>query len=416
MGERAGVALETSPLAVETLFAAGRIGAALALLPVDAPGVHMEMMAEQLGDIPMLARRDLENAPPNDSYRAKEPREQDPALIVFTSGTEGAPRGVVLTRGNLSASARGTARAMHLLPGDRWLSCLPFHHIAAPSIFLRAAESGFPVVSLPAFDAGLVMDTIAQENITVVSLVPTMLARLLEMGWEGSPSLRLVLLGGGPCSPPLLNAAIDRRIPVAPTYGLTEASSQITVLLPSETRGHFGTAGRPMPGVQVRIGERPDNPAAPGTPGRVWVSGPMMAKYSLDGPLLDGGWLGTADMGRLDAAGYLTVVGRLDDVIITGGEKVIPAEVETALTEDPQVGEVAVVGIPDADWGQRVVAIIVPRDPGQPPEPETLREMLKQRLVPHKVPKKIVIVEQLPRTPMGKLNRAALRQLGGSDD
>lgn len=414
-GERVGAALEPSPLAAETLFATQRLGATLALLPLDAPGVHLEMMREQLGDIPHLTHSDIERATPAPTYRAKEPTDGDPALIVFTSGTEGAPRGVILTNGNLRASARGTARAMRLLPGDRWLSCLPFHHIAGPSIFMRAAEVGFPVVSLPTFDAGAVIDTISRENITVVSLVPTMLARMLEMGWGGSPSLRLALLGGGPCSPPLLNAAIERRIPVAPTYGLTEASSQITVLLPAEARGHFGTVGRPLAGVSVHIGEHADGPAPVGTPGRIWLNGPMIAKESLDGSLLDGGWLGTNDMGRLDAAGYLTVLGRLDDVIITGGEKVIPSEVEAEITGDPLVGEVAVMGVPDAEWGQRVVAIITPREPGKTPDIEALRAMLKRKLVPHKVPKQITVVEHLPRTQMGKLDRAALRELGERD-
>jgi len=249
----------------------------------------------------------------------------------------------------------------------------------------------------------------------VVSLVPTMLARMLEMGWEGSPSLRMALLGGGPCSPPLLNAAIERRIPVAPTYGLTEASSQITVLLPAETRGHFGTAGRPLAGVSVRVGEHADAPAPVGTPGRIWLSGPMIAHDSLDGPLLDGAWLGTNDMGRLDAGGYLTLLGRLDDVIITGGEKVIPSEVEAEITDDPLVGEVAVMGVPDAEWGQRVIAIITPREPTKTPDVEALREMLKKKLVPHKVPKQIRVVERLPRTQMGKLDRAALRELGERD-
>lgn len=414
--DRVGAALESSAFAAEMLFATMRLGATLALLPVDAPGVHLEMMAEQLGSVPTFTRRDIGSATPVAKYQPVEAADGDPALIVFTSGTEGMPRGVILTHGNLRASARASTRAMRLLPGDRWLACLPFHHIAGPSIFLRAAEAGFAVAPLPIFDPGLVIDTIANEGITAISLVPTMLARLLQTGWEGSPSLRLVLLGGGPCSPPLLNSAIDRRIPVAPTYGLTEAASQVTVLLPAETRGHFGSSGRPLPGMQVRIGERPDQPAAPGEPGHLWIEGPMVSEEALDGSLLENGWLPTRDMGRVDADGYLTVVGRLDDVIITGGEKVVPAEVEMALTSDPLVGEVAVIGVPDSEWGQRVVAILTPRESGPEPDPIALRDMLKQKLVPHKVPKQIIVVAQLPRTAMGKLDRAALRDLGSADD
>lgn len=415
-GDRVAVALETSALAGEMLFATMRLGATLALLPLDAPGVHIEMMTEQLGSVPTFTQEDIESATPAAWYQPVEADDGDPALIAFTSGTEGAPRGVVLSHGNLRASARASTRAMRLLPGDRWLACLPFHHIAGPSIFLRAAEAGFAVSPLPLFEPGLVIDTIADAGITAISLVPTMLARLLQAGWTGAPSLRLVLLGGGPCSLPLLNSAIDKRIPVAPTYGLTEASSHVTVLLPTETRGHFGSSGRPLPGIQVRIGGRPDQPAASREPGRLWIKGPTVSAEALDGPLLEDGWLPTSDMGRMDADGYVTVVGRIDDVIITGGEKVIPADVEMALTADPLVGEVAVIGVPDSEWGQRVVAILTPRENCPEPDPIALRDMLKQKLVPHKVPKRIVIVAQLPRTAMGKLDRDALRELGRADD
>lgn len=410
--DRVAVTLEPSLEAAEILFAAPRVGASLILLPADAPGIQIEMMTAQADPKVSITAADLAEVRPAKSYERTSLRDDDPRLIVFTSGTEGLPHGIVLSEGNLTASAHASTGALRLLPGDRWLACMPMHHVAGPSIFLRAAETGLAVAPLRVFDPALVMDALERTGATALSLVPTMLARLIDAGWRGNPSLRFVLLGGGPCSQPLLNAALDRGIPIASTYGLTEASSQVTLLPPSETRTHLGSAGRSLPGTGICVAEHPERPMPQGTPGPIWVKGPTVATHGLDGPLqLEAGWLATGDLGQVDSEGFLTVVGRIDDVILTGGEKVVPREIEDALASHPSVGETVVVGVPDDEWGQRAVAAVVVREGAPALDADQVRSFLNERLLRHKVPRSIVVLEDLPRTGPGKVDRRALREL-----
>lgn len=411
--DRVIVSLDSGLEAAEAIFAINRLGATVVAIPTAPPESQLEPLVSRVKPRLFLQPGSLEGLPPADTFHRRLPKDDDPVCVVFTSGSGGAPRGVVLSQGNWDSANRAAAQTLRLLPGDRWVACLPVHHVGGYSIYMRAAETGFAVVPVAQFEPEAVIEAIDKSSATAISLVPTMLSRLLEAGWTANPTLRFVLLGGGPCPESILHEALDRRIPIAPTYGLTEACSQVATLPPWDTRGRLRTAGRPLPGVRVRIADAPDRPMKRGTPGQIWVSGPTLAQGTLDGPLpTQEGWYGTGDLGMLDGEEFLTVLGRIDDLILTGGEKVVPAEVEEALTNHPAVAEACVIGIPDDEWGQRAVAAVVLLE-GTPPGtvgPSELRALLKKELMYHKVPRQIVIMDELPRTGPDKIDRAELRR------
>nr|MBO2487322.1 2-succinylbenzoate-CoA ligase [Bacillota bacterium] len=256
---------------------------------------------------------------------------------------------------------------------------------------------------------------IAREGPTLVSVVSVMLARMLEARTEPyPPTFRVALLGGGPVPQVLVERAQGLGLPVAPSYGLTEAASQVATLPPHEAAARPGSSGRPLFGVELRIvQDGQDQP--PGEPGEILVRGPnVMAGYhgqpEATARALAGGWLHTGDVGYLDEQGYLYVLDRRDDLIISGGENIYPAEVEGVLLEHPAVAEAGVVGVPDPVWGQAVVAAVRLR-PGAAFDEAALRQFCRERLAGYKVPARIVAVEALPRTPSGKLMRRRLAEL-----
>lgn len=361
------------------------------VVPIDAPPGPEAVVALHAAARAGVALEPLSPGQPPSGAGAPE----GTWTLLRTSGSTGEPRAIPLSRGNHGASAAAAEAHLSLTAEDRWLACLPFHHVGGLAIFVRSATTGFPVVPVWPFDPEAVMRAAAHHGVTAVSLVPTMLSRLLDAGWDPPDSLRLVLLGGAPCPPLLLQTALDRGVPVAPTYGMTETSSQVATLLPGDVAGHFGSAGRALPGVDLRAGED----------GRIAVRGPMV---SASAPTTDG-WLVTNDLGLVND-GYLTVLGRADEAIVTGGEKVIPRTVEEVLLEDPAVAEAAVVGVPDPEWGERVIAAVTVR-PGAAADAEALRELVRERLAPHMVPKDVVVVDALPRTGPDKLDRPGLRAL-----
>jgi O-succinylbenzoic acid--CoA ligase len=305
------------------------------------------------------------------------------ATVMHTSGTTSAPRPVPLTYGNWLANALGSSVALGLDPNERWLCPMPLVHVGGLSIVIRSAIYGTTAVLHEGFDADRVGAALADgaQRITLVSLVPTMLQRLLDAGLTEPPTLRWALLGGGPIPSGLLERAAQAGIPVAPTYGMTEACSQIA------------THGWPLPGVEVAIADDDE----------VLVRGPTVAA----GALAQDGWLHTGDLGALDAGGRLTITGRRADTIITGGENVAPAEVESVLLTHPAVADAGVFGRPSPEWGEEVVAAVVLRD-GAAVNVEELRAFCVARLALFKVPKAIDFVDELPRTESGKLMRRAL--------
>jgi O-succinylbenzoic acid--CoA ligase len=314
-----------------------------------------------------------------------QPVEEGDALVVATSGTTGEPRGVVLTHEAVAASARATSARLAVDPArDRWCCCLPLAHVGGLSVVTRALLTGTPLEVLPAFDAATVLASARERGTTLVSLVPTTLRRL---GEEGADAFRLVVLGGS--APP---AELPGN--VVTTYGMTETGSGVVY------------DGIPLDGVEVRItrGE------GPSSTGEIELRGPMLLRGYRDGtsPLGADGWLRTGDAGRIAADGRLEVLGRLGELIITGGENVWPAAVEAVLSRHPAIAEVVVAGRPDQEWGERVVAFVVPREASRAPALGELRELVAGALAPWAAPRELVLVGSLPRTSIGKVRRGEL--------
>jgi len=303
-----------------------------------------------------------------DRLRVGEDVEPGDALVVATSGTTGEPKGAVLTHDALAAGAQATTRRLVVDPArDRWLACIPLAHVGGLGVVVRALLTGTPVIVRERFEHA--------TGATLVSLVP---AHLLRFDLS---EFRAVLLGGQ--APP---AEVPAN--VVATYGMTE------------TGGGVVYDGFPLEGVEVRVAGD----------GRISLRGPTLLRAYRDGtdPKDAGGWLDTEDIGALGADGRLTVFGRSGDMIVTGGEKVWPAPVEQVLLQHPEVADVAVAGRADPEWGQRVVAYVVPRDRGVPPSLEALRATVKEQLPAYMAPREVIAVDALPKTALGKVRRANL--------
>ena len=321
--------------------------------------------------------------------------EHDLAAVhscVRTSGTAGRPRAIELTYGNHLWSAVGSAFNLGVDPTDRWLCCLPLDHVSGLAIVMRSVIYGTGAVVHDGFEVETVAEALERDGVTLVSLVTTQLTRLLaaEVDLSGP---RAVLVGGGPVPLEVLEEATGRGAAVVQTYGLTETTSQVTTLAPQEAPRKLGSAGRPLLTTHLRIQD-----------GEILVQGPIVAPGCLD----EDGWLHTGDVGRIDDEGFLYVEDRLGDVIVTGGENVLPAEVEEVLLRHPAVADAAAVGRADAEWQEAVEAIVVLRR-GAAAGPDELRRHCAQSLARYKVPKRFEFVSELPRTSSGKLLRRALR-------
>ena len=329
--------------------------------------------------------------------RPSVPPEAGRAVVVIhTSGSTGEPKPVLLTAENLVWSALGSSVALGLDPEERWLCALPVSHVGGLSILVRSAIYGTTAVLHPRFDTAAVLEELMSPNgATLVSLVPTTLARLLDGGLERPPRLRCALIGGGPVAPALMERARMAGVPVRQTYGLSEAASQVTTQPLADRGAAPGDAGPPLFCTAVAVAED----------GEILVRGPTVAPSAAGRD----GTLATGDLGALDERGRLSVIGRKADTIVTGGENVAPAEVEAVLLEHPGVAEAAVHPRPDPVWGEAVVAAVVARDRELPPTEQELRDHAAARLAAYKVPKEVRLVESLPRTPSGKLRRSALR-------
>jgi O-succinylbenzoic acid--CoA ligase len=324
------------------------------------------------------------------------------AVVIHTSGTAAAPRPIELTYGNLLWSALGSAVALGLDPNERWLCAMPVAHVGGLSILVRSAIYATTAVIHERFEADRVLETLREQRITLVSLVATTLARLLDGGLAAPPSLRCALTGGGPVPASLVGRARSEGVPVGLTYGLTEACSQVTTTPAASLADGGDSAGPALFCTRVRIEERaPEQPGA----GEILLAGPTVARASL----APDGWLRTGDLGSIDEHGRLHVTGRKSDTIVSGGENVAPAEVEAVLEAHPDVLEAAVVASRDERWGESVTAIVVVR-PGRVLDGEELRAHCAGSLAPYKVPKRVTLAgTRLPRTPSGKLLRRELR-------
>lgn len=315
------------------------------------------------------------------------PIDDDVALVIATSGSTGQPKGAQLTRAALDASARATMQRLGTRPDDHWLSCLPWHHIGGLQVLLRARLMGAPLTIHDRFD----VDRFAAETMpTLTSLVPTQLQRLLDAGVDLT-RYRTILLGGSAAPKALLRNAKAAGVHIVTTYGM------------SETAGGCVYDGVPLDGVDVRVDDE----------GRIAIRGPMlMSGYRGQDPqaaLVDG-WLTTNDTGELDEDGHLTVHGRLDDVIVSGGENVAATDVADVLRRHPAIADLAVTGIADDEWGQSVIAIVVLRN-DTALTLDDIRGWASSRLPRAAVPRGLVVVESIPLLASGKPDRGALRAL-----
>ncbi len=325
-----------------------------------------------------------------------------PMAVLFTSGSSGAPKAVALSRRAFAASAAASARRLGWQEEDRWLLALPPAHVGGLSVLTRCLAARRVVVLAATQRPQELFEVIERQRVTLASLVPVQVARLLEACPHSPPTcLRAVLVGGGPCPPQLL--AKGRRLgwPLLPTYGLTEACSQVATVAPGEEP--IG-CGQPLAGVEVRVVE-----------GEIQVRGATLFDGYLERGLVvaaagEGGWFATGDLGELDEGGNLHIFGRRDELIVTGGENVAPAEVEAALQSCHGVAQALVVGVPDPVWGAVVGALLV-AGPDGPPAPSTMQHHLVVSLASFKRPRRWRWVSQLPLTPGGKPDRAAARAL-----
>jgi O-succinylbenzoic acid--CoA ligase len=342
------------------------------IVDLDDPGELTQTEA----DLPLLGEHDMD----------------DVCARVLTSGSSGIPKPVGLTYGNFLWSAVGSGFNLGVDPADRWLCCVPLSHIAGLGIVMRSVIYGTTAVVHDGFDVDRVGASLEGDGITVVSLVATMLTRLLEAGADLSGP-RAILVGGGPVPEDSLTEALGKGATVVQTYGMTETCSQVTTLAPADAQRKVGSAGRPLLTTHLRIEE-----------GEILIQGPTVAPGRADGD----GWLHTGDLGQIDEEGFLYVKDRIDDLIVSGGENVVPAEVEEVLLRHPEVADAAVVGREDPEWQQAVTAVVVLEN-GSEVTPDDLRRHCAESLAGFKVPKRVELASALPRTPSGKLLRRALR-------
>jgi O-succinylbenzoic acid--CoA ligase len=428
--------LPSSPIAVQLVHAAARMGfvlaplntrlthaelrAQLALLQADALICNDVALCEALRDVVSnVMTVDALQQMPAQPFVPQPIALESVQAIVFTSGSSGLPKGVALTFGNHFYSALGSAARLGAFPNDVWLSCLPLYHVGGLSVLFRAALYGFTVVLHERFDVETFKRALAAEPITLVSLVPTMLRRLMDANTTWPATLRAVLLGGAAAPASLMAEALQRNIPIATTYGLTEAASQVATQTPDATKRKPASVGKPLLFTQVRIVDEGGSALPANAIGEVALCGPtVMREYIRNAPAtqraLRNGELFTGDLGFLDGDGDLHLVQRRSDLIVTGGENVYPSEVEEALRGLDAVEDALVIGVPDEEWGQRVAALVVLRD--ETVMGDDLHRMLNGRIAPYKIPRLIRIVPQLPLLPNGKIDRAGASKLFESEE
>lgn len=433
-GDRVAVLMETRPAFAGLAFACARVGAVL--VPLNARLAPPELRAQVAAVDPAVCvcERDTEDVALGldgvavltvdgtgdaDRLAGREPAGVDAAdlawtdtrALLFTSGTTGDPKAVRLTYANFAASAAASAFRLGVLPDDRWLCPLSLYHMGGLSVVLRSALYGTTAVLTSGFDADAVLDALAAHDCTGVSLVPTMLRRLLDTDDPVPDSLRFALVGGAPTPPALVERALDAGVPVCPTYGATETTSQVATLRAGQARDHPDSVGRPLLGTDVTVLGDDGAVLPPGETGELVVSGPTVTPGYASGDAANDRFceygLRTGDRGHVDADGFLYVGGRQADRIVTGGENVHPAEVADVLCAHPGVADAAVVGIPDDEWGERVGALVV-RDDADAVTAEELAAFCEERLAGFKRPRTVRFASELPRTASDTVDRAAV--------
>jgi len=350
------------------------------------------------------------------------PDAESVAVVLFTSGTTSRPKAVELTHNNLTSYVTGTVDFASAEPSDASLICVPPYHIAGVGAVLSNVYAGRKMAYLRQFDALEWVHLVNAERVTTATVVPTMLDRIVRVIESESirlPTLRNLAYGGAKVPLPLVRRALDLLPDVGfvNAYGLTETSSTIAVLTPGDHRvahravqgsvaRRLGSVGRPVPGIEIQIRSEDGSVLEPGETGELYVRGEQVSgRYAETGSVLDvDGWFPTKDVASIDEDGYLFIGGRSDDTIIRGGENISPAEVEDVLVEHPDVREVTVVGMDDDEWGQIIVAVVVPVG-GATPDPENLRDHVRRSLRGSRTPDRVVFRDVLPTTATGKVLR-----------
>ncbi|MFC4450017.1 o-succinylbenzoate--CoA ligase [Halorussus aquaticus] len=445
-GDHIGVLMETRVAFVRLVHAAMRLG--VVLVPLNARLARPELARQaETADLNLLVcERETEadatavadvpvvsvDAPEDESvvglrghdadFAPASWSRADPMAMLFTSGTTGDPKAVELTMGNFRASATASAFRLGVTPDDSWLLCLSMYHMGGLSVVLRSALYGTTVVLQEGFDAGAAADAIAEYGVTGVSLVPTMLRRMLSARESLANSLRFVLLGGAPAPDELISRCEARGVPVHPTYGMTETTSQIATARPREAFAHRGTVGRPLLGTDLTVVGGDGDPLPAGETGELVVSGPtVMRGYYGDSEATAEAFgeygLHTGDVGYRDEAGRVWVLNRRADRIITGGENVHPGEVVEVLRDHDAVRDAAVAGLDDEEWGERVAALVVAEEGENISDEddeglsvEDVVEHCEDRLAGYKRPRTVAFADELPRTASGTVEREAVRE------
>lgn len=365
-----------------------------------------------------------EGSAPDSNWNA-DPEEI--AILLYTSGTTGAPKAAVLRHRHLVSYIIGSVEFMGAAENEATLVSVPPYHVAGMAAILSAVYAGRRIVQLPNFDAADWVDLVRAEGVTHAMVVPTMLARIVDRLEEvggGLPTLRALSYGGGKMPAPVIARALD-VLPEANfvnAYGLTETSSTVAVLGPEEhreahrsddpaVRARLGSAGQPLPAIEVDIRDEEGNPVAAGTSGEIWVRGEQVSGEYLgrNSRVTPDGWFPTNDGGSLDGDGYLYVEGRIDDIIVRGGENISPGEIEDVLLSHPSVADAAAVGIPDEQWGEAVAAVVVAAK-GQVVDIAELQEFVKSQMRSSRTPDRIEVRDELPYNETGKLLRRILRE------
>lgn len=361
------------------------------------PGIDVESVVEILAAARSGATAVLVSAGLPDDQTARQiqdaAQEDRPSQsILFTSGSSGTPKGVRLTPSNWEAAASVSISRLGHGPDSRWLCPLPLHHVGGLSIVYRTIAAGGAIVLAPE-----PADLVAwMGRVHFASMVPTQLYRALERRTEAFTNKPVVLIGGGRSEPDLLDSAEAAGMTVLPTYGMTETTSQVATARPGDPERRL----MPLDGVEVRIG----------ADDRIEVKGPTVSPGYVGGPeRADGDWFTTSDLGSIEPDGSLVALGRADRVIISGGEKVDPAVVESAIEGHPNVVEAAVIAIPDQEWGEAIAAAYVGSA-----SPDQLRSFVRNRVPSHAVPKRWLQLDVLPRTELSKIDTSRLMAMFGS--